>query len=301
MLTLTAIVPATNRPATLDRCVRAIEVSEDAPEEVIVVTDAPFPGPSAARNEGARRAAGDVLVFVDADILPHRDAFARIRRAFDQEPELAALFGSYDDTPEAPGAVSNFRNLLHHHVHQSGAGPATTFWTGLGAVRRDAYQATGGFDPGQRWLEDVDFGMRLSASGAAIVLDPKVQGTHLKRWSLAEMVRTDFGRRGIPWVELMLRHRHTAPGLNLGARHRLSALASFTAAVALVRGNPRVAGCALLALVPLNAPFYRLLLRRRGAAEATLGVGLHAVHHVTGVLSVPFGVLAYALPHKPST
>lgn len=288
---LTAIVPATNSPPTLAACLDAIRSADEPPEQVVVVTEAD--GTADARNRGAQDSGGDVLVFVDADVLPHADAFARIRRAFDESAELSALFGSYDDSPAAPGTVSVFRNLLHHHVHQTSAGPAPTFWTGLGAVRRDAFVAIGGFDPDQSWLEDVDFGMRLSAAGASIVLDPGIQGTHLKAWSLGEMIRTDFLRRGVPWVVLMLRHRETSAELNLAWRHRASAVASLVAAGALLRGRPRVAACALLGLVALNTSFYGLLLRRRGPVEATLGVGLHAVHHITGALSVPAGVVTH--------
>ena len=140
---LSAIVPATDRPAQLERCLRAIRAADDGPDEVVVIDTAPEPGPSAARNLGADRADGDVLVFVDSDVLPHSDAFARIRAAFASDPELAAVFGSYDDSPAAPGAVSGFRNLLHHYVHQESAGDATTFWAGLGAIRRDAFVRAG--------------------------------------------------------------------------------------------------------------------------------------------------------------
>src|SRR5690349_22447458 len=100
---LSAVVPATDSPATLERCVAAIRAADEAPEEVIVVESAPGPGPAAARNEGAARAANDVLVYVDSDVVVRPDAFARIRAALAADPELAAVFGSYDDEPEAPG------------------------------------------------------------------------------------------------------------------------------------------------------------------------------------------------------
>jgi GT2 family glycosyltransferase len=289
---LTAIVPATDSPPTLATCVAAIESADEPPEELIVIREGG--APSSARNAGALDASGDVLVFVDADVVPHTDAFARIRRAFDDEG-LTGLFGSYDDSPAAPGTVSVFRNLLHHHVHQSSAGPSTTFWSGLGAVRRDAFLEVGGFDPDQRWLEDVDLGIRLSARGALIVLDPAVQGTHLKHWSLGEMVRTDFARRGIPWIDLMLRHRGTSTELNLAWRHRASAAVSVVAAVGVLRRKPRIATSAIATLVVLNAPFYRLLLQRRGPFEAAVGVPLHAIHHVTGALAAPVGVVLHLL------
>jgi cellulose synthase/poly-beta-1,6-N-acetylglucosamine synthase-like glycosyltransferase len=298
---LSAIVPATNRPSTLERCVAAIRAADRPPDEVVVVEEAPEQGPAGARNEGARRASGDVLVFVDADVVPRPDAFARIRAAFDADAGLTGVIGSYDDSPPAPGVVAGFRNLLHHHVHQQGAGGVPTFWAGLGALRREAFEAAGGFDAvryPRPSIEDVELGARLVARGARIVLDPAVQGTHLKAWTLGEMVRTDFAARGVPWIDLLVEGETSTTMLNLGWRHRASALASVVGAGALVLRRPTLAAGSVAALVVLNAPFYALLVRRRGPLEATVGVGLHAVHHLTAVASVPAGALASALRRR---
>lgn len=292
MPSLSAIVPATNDPPTLAACLDAIRAAADPPEDLIVVNDGGG-GPAHARNRGAMRAAGDVLVFVDADVLVHPDAFSRIREAFDADPELAALFGSYDDSPADPGAVSQFRNLLHHHVHQESAGRATTFWAGLGAVRREAFEAVGGFDEDRYAVpsvEDIDLGMRLAAAGRTIALDPSIQGTHLKRWTVRSMVETDLWHRGVPWTELVLRHGVRSSALNLGPRHRASAVLSVVAVLSLLRGRLRTTVLALAALVALNRSFYALLARRRGTAEAVLGVGLHVLHHLAGAAAVPIAL-----------
>jgi len=289
---LSAIVPATNAPPTLGACLEAIRAADGGPEELIVVEEGG--GPADARNRGAARASGDVLVFVDADVVVHPDAFARIRRTFEGDSSLAALFGSYDDRPAAPGAVSAFRNLLHHHVHHAGAGPATTFWAGLGAVRRDAFEAVGGFDA-ERYLvpsvEDIDLGTRLAAAGHRIELDPALQATHLKAWGLRGMIESDLWHRGVPWVELLLRHGSRSAALNLGWRHRASAAASLLTVAALLRGRLRTAVLGIAALVALNRSFYALLARRRGRAEAAAGVGLHALHHLVAALSVPVALV----------
>jgi GT2 family glycosyltransferase len=294
--TLSVIVPATNDPPTLARCTAAIRDAEAAPEEVFVVREPVRTGPAAARNAGAREATGDVLVFVDADIEVHSDAFTRIRAAFADQDQLVALFGSYDDAPEAPGIVSRFRNLLHHHVHQTSGGPATTFWGGIGAVRRDAFEQVGGFDQ-ERFpvpsIEDIELGMRLTAAGALIVLDPDIQGCHLKHWSLSQMVRTDFHNRGIPWVELLLESRGGSSALNLSWRHRLSTASVLLGVGALVAGRPRAALAATSTLLVLNRSFYALLARRRGRLEAIAGVGLHAVHHLTAAAAVPVGLVRH--------
>jgi len=292
------VVPATDGPATLARCVQAIRRGADPPDEVIVVTEPAGAGPAAARNAGARRATADVLVFVDADIVVHPDAIGRIRQAFERDPSLTALFGSYDDEPPAPGAVSGFRNLLHHHVHQQAAGAAETFWAGLGAIRRQAFLGVGGFD--ESWfprasIEDVELGMRLVDGGGRIWLDPEIQGTHLKRWTLLGMLRTDFARRGLPWTGLLLRARRVPRHLNLGWSHRLSAIASVLALFAALRRRPGMVAGAVVALVALNRSLYALVLKRRGPSGALVGVGVHMLHHLAATASVAAGVAADGL------
>lgn len=294
MLPLSVVVPATNRPATLDRCLAALRVATGPDDEVIVVDGPTERTAIEARNAGAARARHDVLVFVDADVEVHPDALARMRAGF-ADPELTAVFGSYDDAPSVRTTVSAFRNLLHHHVHQTNAGPTTSFWTGLGAVRRDAFDAVGGFDAVRYRVpsvEDIDLGRRLVDAGARISLDPAIQGKHLKRWTLRSLVWTDFSKRGVPWVAMMWRARAVPSTLNLGLVHRASAAASVGAVVGIVLGSLVVIGACMSALVALNHAFYALLLRRQGIPGAVAGIGLHALHHLVAAVAVPVGVLS---------
>ena len=227
MTRLSVIVPATDRPRTLAACVAAIEAAR--PDEIVVVEEAPGSGPAAARNEGVTRASGDLLVFVDSDVLVHPGTFEAMREAFANDADLVALFGSYDATVATHGAVAAFRNLLHHTIHQRSQGPVTTFWAGIGAVRRSAFAAAGGFDS-ERYphasIEDIELGGRLAAKGT-IVLDGALQGTHLKEWTLGGMVATDLLRRGIPWVRLMAEQRSVPRTLNVGRRERVSTTAAL--------------------------------------------------------------------------
>lgn len=290
---LSVVVPATDGPPTLDRCTAALAAALGPADELIVVDGPDELSASAARNVGAARATGDAIVFVDADVEVHPDALDRVRAALADDAEAVAVCGSYDDAPDAPGLVSRFRNLLHHHVHHQGAGPASTFWTGLGAVRRRAFEVSRGFDEARYphpSIEDVELGHRLVAAGGRIVLDPRIQGTHLKRWTLLSMLRTDLFRRGIPWVALLARERRGSTALNLGWRHRLSATACAVTVVAVALRRPVVAGAALVSLVGLNHRFYRLLARRQGPLPAAVGVALHGAHHLAALVAVPAGL-----------
>jgi GT2 family glycosyltransferase len=296
MVRLTAIVPATNSPATLARCLEAIAASTRPPDEIVVVREPAFAGPAEARNSGAAQATGDVLVFVDADMLVHADAFERLQALFSSDEAPDAVFGSYDDCVATTRLAAAFRNLLHHHVHTRSPGPADTFWAGLGAVRSDVFAAAGGFDA-RRFdrpsIEDVELGMRLSDAGASIELDPTILATHLKDWTVTQMLRTDLFDRGVPWIMLLAERRRAPTSLNLGVRERLSVLASAAAVVSLLCRRPRTAAAAAGALVALNLPLYRLLLRRLGARRALACVPLHAGHHLAAGLAVPLGLIRY--------
>ena len=189
--------------------------------------------------------------------------------------------------------MSAFRNLLHHHVHQTGAGPADTFWTGLGAVRRAAFLDIGGFDEARYphpSVEDIDLGRRLSDAGQPILLDPTIQGTHLKAWTLAFDA---LDRLRAPGHSLGRARVSPAPAVvvvepRLAPPPRARPRASSGSAAALLR-RFGVALVALAVLVALNRSFYALLLRRQGLVRAFAGVGLHAMHHLVAVAAVPVG------------
>lgn len=295
-IALAVVVPATDRPATLERCLAALAAGERAADETIVQEDPPGAGPAAARNLAVARTEADVVVFVDSDVEVHPDALAEIARRFAADPELTALFGAYDDDPADPGLTSRYRNLLHHHVHSGAAGEADTFWAGLGAVRREAFAAAGGFDAGRYpapSVEDVELGMRLRRRGAKIVLAPEIRGRHLKAWTPLGMLHTDFARRGVPWVRLLLRDGSDSTALNLGWRRRWSALSSLLAVAALLGRRPRLALAALLANLFLDRGLYALLARRGGPRLLFAGIGLHQLHQLAAAAAVPAALVLH--------
>ena len=74
---LAAVVPATDRPAALERCLAALRRSSEPPDELVVVAEPPGAGPAEARNRGVAQTSAELLAFVDADVEVHRDALAR--------------------------------------------------------------------------------------------------------------------------------------------------------------------------------------------------------------------------------
>lgn len=268
-------------------------------------------GPGRGRNAGAKIASGTWLVFVDQDVRVHRDTLSRIARNAAEQPDLVAMFGTYDAHPAAPGLLSEYRNLLHRQVHLAGAGDAETFWAGCGAVRRDAFEAVNGFDVvrfprGQ--IEDIELGYRLRDRGGRILLDPAIQGTHLKRWTFGVMVRTDIRDRGIPWMRLLLERRdlpaaslNTTPAEQLKVGLAAGAVVSLLASLAARDVRLAVAGGAMLAALALsNLRTYAWFAAQRGWAFALLVIPLHLVYYVGNALAAMIGVLEHMVRSRPT-
>jgi len=301
------VIPVRNGGAALRDCLEAAMACRPAANEVIVVDDASEDGsaetaeaagarivrlprqcgPAFARNRGAEVATSDVLFFVDADVRLPSDAMAQVVAAFSEEPGIAAVFGSYDDTPAAPGLVSRYKNLLHHWVHQQSNPDATTFWAGCGALRRDVFLALGGFDESyaRPSIEDIELGGRLVAGGHAIRLRKSLQAKHLKRWTAGSLLRADIRDRALPWSALLLRQGALPADLNLRWSARISGAAAPALALALLAApwwKPArfAAGGLALLLLALNAPLYRFFRERGGLAFALGCIAWHWLYYL---------------------
>ncbi len=262
---------------------------------VVLIADGPQ-GPAVARNRAAAHASGEVLIFVDADVVVAPHSLSKMVDLLASTPTLAGVFGAYDRTPAAPNFISRFKNLSHAYVHEIGNREASTFWAGLGAVRADAFGAVGGFDERFRRpsVEDIDLGYRLVAAGYKLRLDPSFRGTHLKRWTFQRCVTTDLMARGIPWTQLIHRFKALSNDLNTTLSLRASvALAYLILACALAASfvpQMAAAGVALLVgLVALNHRYYRWLATQQGWLFAAGVVPLHFVHHLCNGVSFIIG------------
>jgi cellulose synthase/poly-beta-1,6-N-acetylglucosamine synthase-like glycosyltransferase len=320
---ISIIVPAYNNLQDLRECLTALISSAGADSEIIVVDDASTDdtptgaarmgvrvlcmatnsGPAAARNYGASQAQGDILFFVDADVVIGAEAIHRIRQLLTEDPDLAAVFGSYDAHPRAKGVVSRYRNLLHHFVHQQGNAEASTFWAGCGAIRKAVFEAVGGFDSTRYRkpsIEDIELGYRLRQAGYRILLDKTLQGTHLKRWTLWSVIRTDVRDRAIPWARLILERKSAINDLNLKGEQRLCAglvgVASILLPLAVLHLELfALPTLALLTVTILNRKLYRFFAQQRGISFAAACMALHFLYYLYSGLSYLFVLVDWHL------
>lgn len=322
--TISVVIPVHNGGNSFRRCLDSLKQSSQQPDEIIVVADGDtdgswqvaesfgakvfrYPtagGPARARNRGASAAQGDIVFFVDADITIHKDTISQLIGVFQQEKDLAAVIGSYDDEPGAENFLSQYKNLFHHYTHQISSEVASTFWGACGAIRRSAFQAVGGFDESYRkpCVEDIELGYRLKQAGYSIRLCKNIQVKHLKRWMPISLLRAEIFYRALPWTELILSDRTFNADLNLNHTNRISVILTFalvaSLAASLVASEfmPWLLGVVAvlaLGLLAINWDVYRFFYHKRGLWFALRVVPWHWFYFLYGGLAFAYGSLRH--------
>lgn len=319
------VIPNHNKEKTIRACLTAVYAQTHTPAEVVVVDDAStdrsrqivadfdctlvaFPvnrGVSAARNAGAARAGGDVLLFVDSDIALAPDALAVALRTLREHPACGVVQGIYDLHPlYADGPVESYKTLFEHFWRRRDAGLATSTMFALTAVPRDVFELVGGFDERLRDAEDIEFGTRLPAS-YEIRTSAQMVGRHDDVDRLWPYVSELF-RRALTYADAVVLARWAPrpvpePPPDGRAPHRVdrASVAGLLGSALAVATVPLVAVSPWLVAVPLclltvflvaDRELLTFALRQRGPAFLLYATAMRFLTHLTEFAGLSIGV-----------
>ena len=206
---ITLAVPCYNVAETLEPVLAGVAAQTVSPDEVLVVDDGSTDGSAAlarrlgvrvvphpgnlglarARNTALEQSRGEVVVFVDADAVPRPDLVDRLTRGY-VDPSLAGVSGQIME-PAMGSLADRWRGHFWRQTQGEAPLPRATFMVGgCCSLRREAALAVGAFTPGYRTNgEDVDLSLRLRQAGKRLAYDPAAQVLHLRRDSVASLLR----------------------------------------------------------------------------------------------------------------
>lgn len=324
---ISIVIPVYNGERTLSECLTWIFRSDFEPFEVILVDDgstdrsrtiaSTFPcrivstsgrvGPARARNQGARQARGDILFFIDSDVMLRPDGLAQLAEAF-EAGELDAVCGVQTAEMRHHNLASQYKNLWMRWTYLRQTGAVPLFYTTAAAIKRDVFEQVGGFDEGYETpdVEDTAFGQRLARDGVRVRVLAPLEVEHVKHYSLWGMLKTDF-MRSVSLTRLKLRHP-----TDLGSNNT-SVPSSYIASVGMlgaglatvVLGGWLESGAVLglgavacLGSVALNAEFLRTIHATDGIARTVASVPVLAAELLVAGVGTVVGALGWAVGRR---
>ena len=314
---ISIVIPVHNSAKYLDKCLSALEKSIYKDFEVIAIDDASDDdsaeicskrgvklyklekrsGPAFARNCGVEFSNGSIIIFIDSDVLVTPTTLEEIVDKFKDNPEMAALFGSYDADPYEKDFLSQYKNLIHHFVHQQSKSEANTFWAGCGAIKKSIFLELGGFD-GEKYptssIEDIELGYRIRKAEYKICLDNDIQVKHLKKWSIKNYLSAEIFRRAVPWSRLIIETGNFHSDLNLKISDRISAfivwfillittlliVGLFINGIKLIFIELSILLFLSILFLVLNYKFYKFLLVNRGFLFLIESIPIHFLYFI---------------------
>ncbi|HUT55338.1 MAG TPA: glycosyltransferase family A protein [bacterium] len=222
---ISVIIPVWNRPREVVKAIESALGQTLPPFEIIVADDGSTDGtgdavaafgppvrlirqdqrgPAAARNRAAAQATGDWLAFLDSDDRWLPGKLERQAQAIqDSGAAMAHSNGWIVTGLEAPADPATLKSRYEMLKPAQGADCLADFlYSGIITsslmIRRDVFEAAGGFDESFRVNEDVELNIRLLASSRVLCFTPEplvimrvLLDGHKARWleSLLESIR----------------------------------------------------------------------------------------------------------------
>ena len=209
MSAVSVVVPTFNRWDGLEMTLRALgdQTVSRSDLEIVVVSDgstdgtdehltagrSPVPvtfvaqsnqGPAAARNAGVAASHGDLIVFIDDDVVAEPGCIAAHLAAHERAQDPTVVIGPLL-TPESvhlnPWVMWEQTALSRQYdamKRGDWAPTARQFYTGNASLPRTWFTASGGFDRSFRRAEDVELAYRLSDLGLAFAFEIEARAFH---------------------------------------------------------------------------------------------------------------------------
>lgn len=311
------IIPAYNNEKTIQECLKACKGQTLKPFEIIVIDDGSTDrtmelaksenvkvfsqknsGPAKARNLGAKKSSGDILIFTDSDCVPEKNWLQEMVAPF-KNKEVIGVQGAYKSRQKS--IVAKFAQMEIEERYERMKKSKEIDWIGSysAGYRKKDFLDVNGFDESfpKASGEDPELSYKLSKMGKKLVFNPKAIVYHYHPDTIFKYLKVKF-ERAFYRVNLYSKHSdkivkdsYTTPWIKFQIVAGYAGFVLFLASIPLISSGQLALGAGALGLSTIIGSLGLLstLQFTKYALKKDLGVA------IASLIIIPLRTIAFQL------
>lgn len=191
-------------------------------------------GPAKARNRGAKEARGDIVFFLDSDVIVLEGTIKEVEDYFENNPDTKCIIGICDTEPLNKGFVPTYMAMFEYiHLIGQQYDKVSVFAPRCGAIKKQFFLDIGGYDEHYKGadVEDFELARRINKTDC-IILNPKM----LVRHQFADFKRAlkIYFKRTVMWMHLLFKEKQLDNAGPTSPSNGIAAMCAFISFLALL-------------------------------------------------------------------
>jgi len=260
-------------------------------------------GPARARNRGVNEAEGDIIFFLDSDVLVLEGTIKEVEEYFKNNPDVQCIIGICATTPLNSGFVPTYMAMFEYiHLIGQQYDAVSVFAPRCGAIKKDFFLAIGGYDEQYKGadVEDFELARRINKKDS-IILNPKLQVRH--QFADFRQALKIYFKRTVMWVHLFFREKKLDNAGPTSPSNGIAAICAFSSFLSLLL-MPFV-GFAHYLFVFLAVPYllsnlkwWNFMRREAGLLFSVRALALNYLLGIEIMISALYGVVSYPFSNE---
>ena len=255
-------------------------------------------GPAKARNRGVREAKGDIIFFLDSDVVVLNGTVKAVKDYFEKDPSAKCVIGICDTMSLNKGFVPHYMAMFEYvHLIGTPENKVSVFAPRCGAMKRDFFLEIGGYNESYKGadVEDFELARRVNKTDP-IILNEKMLVRH-KFATFKQAVRNYF-KRAVMWVHLFIKEKKLDNAGPTAPSNGIAALCAFTSFVLLflmpIAPLVRYAfGILLIIFFTSNLKWWNFMRKEAGLFFAVRALFLNYFLGIVIMFAAMYGVMSY--------
>lgn len=221
-----------------------VVIVDDCSTDDTVVTARKYPvnmielqkngGPAKARNIGVEASKGDIIFFLDSDVVVLDGTIKEVQEHFERDPSAKCVIGVCSTEPLNKGFVPAYMAMFEYiHLIETPGHKVSVFAPRCGAVKKDFFRKIGGYNESYKGadVEDFELARRINRVGS-IILNPKIRVRH-QFANFKQALRIYF-KRTVMWVHLLFKIKKLDNAGPTSPSNGIAAICAFFSILSLV-------------------------------------------------------------------